>query len=189
MTAASARLEEILDEMPEVWLPERQDVMDRLQRIRDLHDNPSPLMQPVEEGDSCLQLLLKAYSENQQKKGLPLWETDDAGERFKILLNFLKSGIQKEPAKEVFGRLSVNYSVRFLHLLTEALVSTRLSKQQIVSVMNRYARIKAERNTTNHAKLEKSRFRNSKELRQYMEDGIKELAEILASHEGEVSES
>ncbi len=74
-------------------------------------------------------------------------------------------------------------------MLTEALVSTRLSKQQIVSVMNRYARIKAERNTTNHAKLEKSRFRNSKELRQYMEDGIKELAEILASHEGEVSES
>ena len=189
MTAASARLEEILDEMPEVWLLERQAVMDRLRRIRDLHDNPSPLMQPVEEGDSCLQLLLKAYSENQQKKGLPLWETDDAGERFKVLLKFLKSDIQKKPAMEVFGRLSVNYSVRFLHLLTEALVSTRLSKQQIISVMNRYAQIKAERNTTNHAKLEESRFRNSEELRRYMEDGVKELAEILASHEGEVSES
>ena len=177
------RLEKFLAESPGVYLEDWRQLESMLETIRGLQENPAVLLcAPETLQDVSLQQLVQVYSDWCSKKRLPIWESEDAGQRFKALLNYLKASMTKKSAERIFGRLSVDYAQGFLHLLRAGLVSTRLPAATLCSILNRYARIKAERNFTNHAKLEHGIFQTPEALRDYMSYGLDELEAAAARY-------
>ena len=99
-----------------------------------------------------------------------LSESDKA----EILLDYLQAHLTENSAIRLFGGICYDYARRTCWLIQAGKLCVHIPLDAFGNMMNRYGRLKAERNISNHAKLSGSGF-TVDELETYITDGITEL--------------
>ena len=115
------------------------------------------------------------------------FETKAKGfERRKILAYFLTNKLSDDDVPKYFVSGSfIEYmkkypkAVKMYELLVEKIFSVSIPQENFLSIVDKYFRIKNERNHSNHARADDGEFKTADELRKFMSDALDEIAANL----------
>lgn len=100
----------------------------------------------------------------------------------KKILNAFKQ-IKGDDVKKFFPKLVCKRNTQIFRLkmmLDAQIFSVTFDEKIFFSVMEKYFRIKTERNQSNHARADDGEFKTAKELRDFMMSGVDELDSVLS---------
>lgn len=103
-------------------------------------------------------------------------------QRCKILSNFFVGTMLTDDVPKYFiGSNFIKYpkAIKIHQLLNEGFFSIGIPKELFLSIVDRYFRIKDERNHSNHAREDYGEFRTAEKLRKAMSDGLDEIRDAL----------
>lgn len=104
------------------------------------------------------------------------------GQRCKILAEFFNNKLTVDTVPEYFiGTSFMKYpkAIKMHELLNEKIYSVNIPQENFLSIVDRYFRIKDERNHSNHAREDYGEFKTAERLREVMSEGIKEIQNNL----------
>ena len=110
-----------------------------------------------------------------------------AYERFKRLINYLKDDILDETLKEYFPRVEKSSQTKFSQteslkkMIDVKIFKPAFDEDKFFKIMNRYYRLKKERNQSNHARADSGEFLSASELKKFILAGLDELSEVSRS--------
>ena len=115
------------------------------------------------------------------------FETKEKGfERRKILAYFLNNKISDDDIPKFFfsnpfteQMKKYPKAVKIYKLLVEKIFSAQIPEDNFLSIVDKYFRVKNERNHSNHARADKGEFNSAKELRDFMSKALDELEDNL----------
>lgn len=105
-------------------------------------------------------------------------------QRCKILANFFVAAMLTDDIPKYFiGSNFMKYpkALKIHALLNEGFFSISIPKEKFLSMVDRYFRIKDERNHSNHAREDYGEFKTAEKLRDAMSKGLAEIADALTS--------
>lgn len=113
-------------------------------------------------------------------------EVEKGFERRKILIHFLNNEISDDNIPKYFfsNRFAEQMkkypkAVKIYELLVEKIFSAQIPEDNFLSIVDKYYRVKNERNHSNHARADKGEFNSAKELRDFMSKALDELEDNL----------
>lgn len=104
------------------------------------------------------------------------------GERLKILATFFNNTITDDDVPEYFtgsGFMKYPKALKIHELLDEEAFAVSVPKENFLSVVDKYFRIKDERNHSAHAREDYGEFKTVDRLRSFMRDALREVEDNL----------
>ena len=104
------------------------------------------------------------------------------GERVKILAKFFNNVLVNDDVPDYFigsGFMKYPKSLKIHELLNEKVFNVSISKENFLSIVDKYFRIKDERNHSAHAREDYGEFKIADKLRDFMYRALKELEDNL----------
>ena len=133
-----------------------------------LLDLSSPELEPVRK------ILDALDAELQSKK----W----GGERIKILAKFFNNALVDDDVPDYFtgsGFMKYPKALKIHELLNEKVFAVSISEEKFLSLVDKYFRIKDERNHSAHAREDYGEFKTADKLRDFMQDALVEIKDAL----------
>lgn len=133
-----------------------------------LLDLSSPELEPI-------QKILDALDEELKSKK---W----GGERIKILAKFFNNALVDDDVPEYFtgsGFMKYPKALKIHELLNEKFFAVSIPEEKFLSLVDKYFRLKDERNHSAHAREDYGEFGTADKLRDFMHRALEELEEIL----------
>jgi len=104
--------------------------------------------------------------------------TEPQGKRIKNFFNNL-SRLTMGDFKSIFPTFGVDIKIlRLQYLLDNKIFSLRIATPDFFSIMNRYFKLKDERNHSNHARNDIGEFKTAKDLENCILEGLREIEEV-----------
>lgn len=133
-----------------------------------LFDLSSPALDPIRK-------ILDALDEELKSKK---W----GGERIKSLAKFFNNALVDDDVPDYFtggGFMKYSKALKIHELLNEKFFTVSISKEKFLSIVDKYFRIKDERNHSAHAREDYGEFKTADKLRDFMHCALKELEDNL----------
>ena len=107
--------------------------------------------------------------------------------RLKFIFEFMQKEIKNDSMKKYFPDLKFNkqladkypYAFRMHEVMLENIFSVTIPEEKFLSIMEKYFRLKNERNHSNHARNDLGEFVTAAELYDYIKMGLDELEECI----------
>lgn len=104
------------------------------------------------------------------------------GERLKILAKFFSNTLVDDYVPDYFtgnGLMKYPKALKIHELLNEKVFTVSISKEKFLSIVDKYFRLKDERNHSAHAREDYGEFKTADQLRDFMDRALKELEDNL----------
>lgn len=145
-----------------------------------LRADATPLMTPDDP-------MLDPIREIINKLSAQLEDLQKPKERFNRILQFLQTEIKSDEINKYFPDLQERFScaARFpkalpiYRMLCAKVFEVDMSDEQFLSIMDKYFRLKDERNHSNHARADSGEFKTAPALKEFMLSGLDELTEVI----------
>ena len=98
--------------------------------------------------------------------------------RFNRILNFISTGLKGEKLIEYFPNIAARPSAPFKVMLSQNVFALRIDQEKFLSIMDKYLRLKKERNQSNHAREDSGDFMTAIALKDFINVGLDELSEV-----------
>ncbi|MBQ9479459.1 MAG: TM1812 family CRISPR-associated protein [Selenomonadaceae bacterium] len=143
----------------------------QLELLQKLRAEPSPLMTLDDPMLEPIRKLIDALTSE-------LAEMPKPKLRFNRILNFISMELKGEKLFEYFPNIAARPSAPFKVLLSQNVFSLRIDQEKFLSIMDKYLRLKKERNQTNHAREDSGEFITAIALKDFINVGLDELSEV-----------
>ena len=96
-------------------------------------------------------------------------------------LKLIRKTLENHFPVELFGNIKISYAHQILKCIEKGIyILNKISKEELISILEKYRDFKLERNNSNHAKLDGIElFSTADELKTAMKEAIKELRKAL----------
>jgi len=168
---------------------DEQQLKAQLALLDDLHRDSGPLLNL---SDSALEPIRPILAELERD----LSATDDADQRLKRVDYFLLNEVRNESLREMMPMpyfcddMVRQYPkvVKTHKVILDGIFTPAIEEGAFLSIMDKYVRLKNERNHSNHARNDMGEFPSAEKLQQFMEEGLDEVERAVkacSSVEGE----
>ena len=155
--------------------PDDEDFRAQFDTLADVFKNPKLLLElSSPELDPIRKILDARDAELTSKK----W----GGERIRILAKFFNNDLVDDDVPDYFtgsGFMKYPKALKIHELLNEGVFNISISKEKFLSIVDKYFRIKDERNHSAHAREDYGEFGTADRLRDFMKNALDELEAAL----------
>ena len=155
--------------------PDNAAFREQLEMLSDIFKAPKLLLDLSSTKLKPIQKILGALDEELKSKK---W----GGERVKILAKFFNNALVDDDVPDYFtgsGFMKYPKALKIHELLNEKFFAVSIPEEKFLSLVDKYFRLKDERNHSAHAREDYGEFGTADKLRDFMHRALEELEEIL----------
>ena len=155
--------------------PDNAAFREQLEMLADIFKAPKLLLDLSSTKLKPIQKILGALDEELKSKK---W----GGERVKILAKFFNNALVDDDVPDYFtgsGFMKYPKALKIHELLNEKFFAVSIPEEKFLSLVDKYFRLKDERNHSAHAREDYGEFGTADKLRDFMHRALEELEEIL----------
>lgn len=147
---------------------------EQLELLNTLKKNPSPLKNLSVDELSPIRSLINQNANN--------FETNEKGfSRFEKILKFIETS-NFETLRKIFPSFECKAQIlRLQYMLEEKIFALKVDRKIFLKIMDRYFRLKDERNHSNHARNDIGEFETAADLEKCILEGLEEIEKVMGN--------